>query len=228
VLSEVVLLESKTLRANVVRRTDVLDKVRVLAMLPDRTHVTTAMVADYFEVGIKAIRSMVVDHREELEANGYRVLTGTELSSFKELSYIQSPIRHLAIFPRRAVLNVAMLLRDSEIARQVRTYLLDTEFAARTTLVDNPVDNPVDDFVHRDTESLDRHIDNRIANVLGSTVVPMFNALIETAGEQRADLFALRRDVRRLERSPAMRRQRLSDTAWNISRRLPWPPLPPV
>lgn len=90
------------------------------------------MVATYFGVGIKAIRSLVVDHREESETNGYRVLAGTELSSFKELSYIQSQAPSLALFSRRTVLNVAMLLRDSEVARQVRTYLLDMESLARS------------------------------------------------------------------------------------------------
>jgi hypothetical protein len=51
-------------------------------------HVTTAMVATYFRVGRKAIRSLVVGHRTELEASGYRVLTGSEPSPFKELSGI--------------------------------------------------------------------------------------------------------------------------------------------
>ncbi|MCM2578555.1 hypothetical protein [Streptomyces meridianus] len=38
---------------------------------------------------------------------------------------------HLTLFTRRAVLNVAMLLRDSDVARRVRTYLLDVEEASR-------------------------------------------------------------------------------------------------
>ena len=33
----------------------------------------------------------------------------------------------LGILTRRAVLNVAMLLRDSDVARRVRGYLLDAE-----------------------------------------------------------------------------------------------------
>lgn len=33
-----------------------------------------------------------------------------------------------------------MLLRDSDVARQVRTYLLDTEYLARTQPVDNNTD----------------------------------------------------------------------------------------
>ncbi|OAH11863.1 restriction endonuclease [Streptomyces jeddahensis] len=135
------LLESKTLRDSVLDRTDVLDRVKALSLLPDGMHVTTAMVAAYFQVGTKAIESLVVDHREEMAANGYRVLTGPELTSFKEVSQIQSRTRAIAVYSRRAVLNVAMLLRDSEVARQVRTYLLDMEYLVRTQPVDNSVDS---------------------------------------------------------------------------------------
>lgn len=190
-INETALLESKALRDSALERTDVLDRVKVLSLLPDGMHVTTAMVATYFEVGLTAITSLLHDHREELGASGYRVLTGAELTSFKELSGIQSRSRSLALFSRRAVLNVAMLLRDSEVARQVRVYLLDMEYLART----QPVDNPV----QKDVASLDDHIDQRITHILGKTVVPMFNALIETSGEHRRELIALRAGVQRVE-----------------------------
>jgi restriction system protein len=108
VINESALLESKSLRDSVLDRTDVLDRVKALSLLPDGMHVTTAMVAAYFEVGLTAITSLVHDHREELEASGYRVLTGSELTSFKELSGIQSRTRSLALFSRRAVLNIAI------------------------------------------------------------------------------------------------------------------------
>ncbi|WP_234324110.1 hypothetical protein [Streptomyces sp. NRRL S-481] len=137
-INEKALLESQALRSGVLDRTDVLDRVKALSLLPDGMHVTTAMVAAYFNVTVEAIRALVQDHRDELEASEYRVLTGTELSDFKQLSGIQSRTRSLALFPRRAVLNVAMLLRDSEVARQVRIYLLDMEYLARTQPVENP------------------------------------------------------------------------------------------
>ena len=191
-INESALLESKSLRDSVLERTDVLDRVKALSLLPDGMHVTTAMVAAYFEVGLTAITSLVHDHRDELEASGYRVLTGSELTSFKELSGIQSRTRSLALFSRRAVLNIAMLLRDSEVARQVRVYLLDMEYLART--------QPVDNSVHGDVVSLDDRIDQRITHILGKTVVPMFNALIETSGEHRKELIALRAGVQRIER----------------------------
>ncbi|MET8982559.1 restriction endonuclease [Streptomyces sp. NPDC004539] len=204
-INETVLLESKSLRESVVERTEVLERVKVLSLLPDGVHVTTAMVAEYFGVRVKAIRSLVIDHRAELEASGYRVLAGTELSAFKALSGIESRTASLALYSRRAVLNVAMLLRDSETARQVRMYLLDMEYMVRS--------QPVDNSVHRLSQSIDELVDNRIderiVHILGKTVVPMFNALIETSGEHRKELVALRADVQGVERRLRQHKARL-------------------
>lgn len=130
--NELVLIESRTARQQYGNRIDVLDKVRAVPFLPDDLHVTTEGVAAFFDVTIKTITSLVVDHRAELESNGYNVISGTQLNSFKEFSQIQSRARSLALFDRRTLLNVAMLLRDSEVARQVRRYLLDSEQAVRT------------------------------------------------------------------------------------------------
>ncbi|WP_030543730.1 hypothetical protein [Streptomyces albus] len=131
---ESVLLESRALRDSLAARTNVLGKVKVLSMLPDGLHVTTRMVAGYFEVGEDVIRQLVARHRTELSSNGMATLRGADLRRFKQdiLSrhpgggYPQ-PRSNLGIFTRRAVLNVAMLLRDSPVAREVRRYLLDVE-----------------------------------------------------------------------------------------------------
>ncbi|MFF3455545.1 restriction endonuclease [Streptomyces sp. NPDC002730] len=201
-INEAVLLESRSLRKGVVARTEVLDRVKTLSLLPDGMHVTTAMVAAYFEVAETVINNLLSRHREELEVNGLRVLRGAELQEFKELtlsSYPESypqPRSGMAVWPRRAVLNVAMLLRDSEVARQVRTYLLDMEYMARTAPVDNSVHNPADS----PASSLDDCIDRRITHILGTAVVPMFNALIETSSEHRRELIDLRQDIQRVER----------------------------
>lgn len=55
--NEVALLESKALRDSVLDRTDVLDRVKALSLLPDGMH-TTAMVATYFGVTAEAIRQL--------------------------------------------------------------------------------------------------------------------------------------------------------------------------
>jgi uncharacterized coiled-coil protein SlyX len=49
-------------------------------------------------------------------------------------SYPQAATQ-LRLYTRRTVLNVAMLLRDSDIARCVRTYLLDAEAGLRDSYV---------------------------------------------------------------------------------------------
>ncbi|MFI2431598.1 restriction endonuclease [Streptomyces sp. NPDC018693] len=201
-INESALLESKSLRNSVLDRTDVLDRVKALSLLPDGMHVTTAMVAAYFEVAVKTLESLVEDHRDELEGSGYQVLTGTRLALFKRASGIQSRSKALALFSRRAVLNVAMLLRDSEVARQVRVYLLDMEYLARTQPVDNPAPT--------DGASLGDRIDQRITHILGKTVVPMFNALIETSGEHRRELIELRQDIENVERKLCWHHQRIS------------------
>ncbi|MFF8677402.1 restriction endonuclease [Streptomyces sp. NPDC015237] len=201
-INETALLESPALRSSVLERTDVLDRVKALSLLPDGMHVTTAMVAKYFSVTVEAVRALVHDHRAEMEASGYRVLTGQELSDFKQLSDIRSHTRSLALFPRRAVLNVAMLLRDGEVARQVRVYLLDMEYLARTQPVENPAPT--------DPAALDTRIDQRITHILGRTVVPMFNALIATSGEHRRELIELRADIENVERKLCWHHKRLA------------------
>lgn len=118
-------------RDTLVANTDVLDKVKALMLMPDGIHAMTEQAAHYFEVPVETIWSLVKDNREEIEADGYVVLEGASLASFKEASGITSRARSIALFPRRAILRVAMLLRDSAIARRIRDLLLDIEQVAR-------------------------------------------------------------------------------------------------
>lgn len=202
------LLESKSLRDSVLERTDVLDRVKALSLLPDGMHVTTAMVAAYFGVTTEAVRQLKARHHDELLCNGMVTLQGSELAQFKRdvLSRFPGgypqPRSSLTLYPRRAVLNIAMLLRDSEVARQVRVYLLDMEYAARTQPVENPPPTGL--------ASLDARIDQRITHILGKTVVPMFNALIATSGEHRRELIELREDIQNVERKLCWHHRRIS------------------
>ncbi|MFJ2645978.1 hypothetical protein ACIO1C_04495 [Streptomyces sp. NPDC087420] len=134
--SEVALLESRTMRAEHLGRVDALDKVKALVMLPDGIHIRTEDASRYFEVSTDVIRQLTARHRAELTENGMRVLRGSDLRSFHSDNMSLSsgsggsyPQRRssLTLYTRRSVLNIAMLLRDSDIARCVRTYLLDAE-----------------------------------------------------------------------------------------------------
>jgi hypothetical protein len=136
---ETALIESRALRDSVVGRTEVLDKVKALALLPDGLHVTSKEVADYFSVHRDIVRKLTQRHRAELTANGLQTLRGSDLQRFERdnlslsnSSYPQGRA-HLTLYTRRTVLNIAMLLRDSDTARRVRTYLLDAEEATRSS-----------------------------------------------------------------------------------------------
>lgn len=125
------LIESKSLRESVIDRTDVLDKVKKLLMLPDNLHISVEMAAEYYEVGIRAITSLIHDNRDELKSDGLRIIRGNELISLKEMGIVGKNTAGFTIIPRRAVLRIGMLLRDSEVAKTVRDYLLNVEEVAR-------------------------------------------------------------------------------------------------
>ncbi|MEV8095789.1 restriction endonuclease [Kitasatospora sp. NPDC085879] len=200
---DAVLLESPTMRATVADRVEVLDRVRALQLLPDGVHVTTEGVAAYFGVLPTTVKAVVFDHREELAANGYRVMTGSELGCFKELSGIRSRARSLALFTRRTVLNVAMLLRDSETARQVRCHLLDVEQEARRSAVDGAA-LPVDNAPRWPEGSLQAAVagvaEQVVRDVVGTAVVPLLNALAIEVGRNSSKIDAMADRVDRLER----------------------------
>ncbi|WP_157854361.1 hypothetical protein [Streptomyces varsoviensis] len=130
------------MRDSVMGHVEVLDKVGALRLLPDGIHITTEDVAAFFDIHREAVQKVVQRHRDELEDNGLRVVRGDDLRMFEmdslsiskgnsNRSYPQ--VRsNLTLFTRRAVLNAAMLLRDSAVAQRVRTYLLDTEESHRT------------------------------------------------------------------------------------------------
>lgn len=128
-IQELALTESRSLREQYADRTDVLDKVKALALLPDGTHADIPAVARYFEVTEDAIGSMIRRNRDELSDNGLLVLRGAEYREFAtvNLTVANPQARSITLFTRRAVLNAGQLLTESPIAKAIRTYLLDVE-----------------------------------------------------------------------------------------------------
>jgi len=132
---ELVLTESKTLRAQYRDRTDALEKVGALIMLPDTVHATVEMVAGYFQVPAKTIDSVIQRNRDELESNGLRTLRDADLQEFKDTfrEHLSSAVlrsARLTLLPRPAILNIGQLLTESSVARTVRQYLLTVEATA--------------------------------------------------------------------------------------------------
>jgi hypothetical protein len=90
-------------------------------------------VADFFEVTERTIDNCLEKNEKELSKNGYDVLIGKRLIDFKlvmskgfdnENDFVIKTVR-LGIFNFRAFLNIAMLLTDSEKARELRSVILD-------------------------------------------------------------------------------------------------------
>ena len=139
-MKEVDLLERKEAREDCVSRVEVLDKVGELLLLPNTEYATTEQVANYYEVGIEAIRKLFQRNKEELVNNGAIILGANKIvddilrvdkmSIHKTKSGIligdnKLNYRSNLLFSKRAILNVGMLLRDSEVAKEIRTRLLD-------------------------------------------------------------------------------------------------------
>lgn len=76
-------IDDLALRDTYVKKIDVLDKVKVLSLLPDNEHMTTKMVAEYYRVDNVTIRQIIVRHNEELLTDGLRVIKGHELKTIK-------------------------------------------------------------------------------------------------------------------------------------------------
>jgi hypothetical protein len=127
-LNELALLQSQALRAEHANRVDVLDKVKALSLLPDGVHATTELVANYYEVSPEALDQIVKRNRRELEDNGYKVMSRAEFESVIGDTLELSPqARRIAVFNRKAILNVGQLLTGSQVAKDVRAYLLNLE-----------------------------------------------------------------------------------------------------
>lgn len=136
------LIISKELREQMASHYEVLEKVKQLLLIPDTDTATINNVANYYEVDVEAIQKIYQKHKDEFDLDGVvkmksnDFLNWTKVPSQKAGStgmlfengitfYIGNA--GIKVFPRRAILRVGMLLRDSQVAKEVRTQLLNIE-----------------------------------------------------------------------------------------------------
>jgi hypothetical protein len=91
---------------------------------------TKQQVIAIFEITDRTVERYLASRGEELKANGYQLLKGINLRNFKEIidgtdMNDGTKTSILGIFSFRAVLNLGMLLTESEPARLLRSRLLD-------------------------------------------------------------------------------------------------------
>ena len=90
---------------------------------------TKSQVAELLEVDDRTIERYLASNGEELKKNGYRLLKGNSLKDFKKLHVTDIHVGDKAptagIFSFRAVLNLSMLLTESDKAKAIRSRVLD-------------------------------------------------------------------------------------------------------
>lgn len=90
-------------------------------------------VADLLGIDERTIDRYLSSHEDELRQNGYRVLKGKSLKNMKlaqvddinVVDLIGPKVPTLGVFSFRAVLNMAMLVTESERAKAIRSRMLD-------------------------------------------------------------------------------------------------------
>ena len=143
-MTELSIVESKALREEVAGRVEVLDKVKELFLLPKLEMMTIQQVADYYEVGAEAIQKCYRRNKDEISMDGASKIPvksmvsrfGQDVQIVSKKGYkdvklsdditLRVPNVGILLFPKRAILRIGMLLRDSKVAREIRTQLLNT------------------------------------------------------------------------------------------------------
>jgi len=143
-MEEIMLIERKDLREELAGRVQVLDKVKKLFLLPKVDMVTSQQLAAYYELPVESINTCYRRNKEEVDQDGtfLRKLDfwnvhfehsktipparGSVAFQIDENTTLLVPNAGIRLFSKRAVLRIGMLLRDSEVAKEVRTQLLNT------------------------------------------------------------------------------------------------------
>jgi hypothetical protein len=141
ILSDSVLVESKSARDNQLtslshdRATEVLNKTKALffALWQGVGLTISSQLAEFYETDVETVQKLCQRHRDEFEADGLRTLRGKEVKDVVDILSISSRTPNLTIWPPRAALRLGMLLRDSEVAKAIRTALLNAIESAAPT-----------------------------------------------------------------------------------------------
>ena len=133
IISDSVLIESKSARDNQLESVSdedaqsILAKVKALyfAVWKGVGTATTEQLAQFYEVPVGTVRPLLKPYKEEFEADGVKVLRAKALKDARCLIQLPSETSQALIWTPRAALRLGMILRDSVVAKAVRTSLLD-------------------------------------------------------------------------------------------------------
>lgn len=122
-------------REQYMNRIDVLDKVKKLKMLGDKKHTSIKFLSEYFGMKVPTLTTYIHRNNEVLVEDGLKKLEGLELEGFKHKYNMPGKFIKLYIVPKRAVLRLAMILKNSDTAIKIRKELTDEEDGAQQELV---------------------------------------------------------------------------------------------
>lgn len=147
--NEETLVESREARERCMERTEVLDKVKHLFLIPGMEYLTATQVADFYEVDAETIKKVRQRNSDEFAEDGVHKEPITSFRDFNRDNMSRSntdvvitPLRGrikfaygnttvivpntgITVYPKRAILRMGMLLRDSKVAKEVRTQILN-------------------------------------------------------------------------------------------------------
>jgi len=134
---------TQELTTSLVARKNVLNNRYALQQLESRlalngmvfegeTLFTKQQAAVLLDIDERTIDRYLSSHGQELEASGYRLLKGKTLKNIRlshvddiDVVHISPKTSALGVFPFRALLNLAMLVTESERAKTIRSRMLD-------------------------------------------------------------------------------------------------------
>lgn len=121
-------------RQNVLNNMIVLDNLRDYLGVPgmlfqNEYKYTKQEISDFYQIDIATVERYLESHEKEIKHNGYTVLKGKSLKEFKKqfghIINLPSKTAHLGVFNFRSFLNLGMLLVESEVAKALRSKILD-------------------------------------------------------------------------------------------------------
>ena len=136
------ILEKEELRQEILnnnRSLNIMDKYKTITTINNMEYETLDKVAEYFEVDYDCIKKLIQNNKRELIKNGLLILKGRETrellvrennSPTNYRGYFIADNRKFAnksniLVNKRCFLNMAMLLRDSRVAQDIRSKILD-------------------------------------------------------------------------------------------------------
>lgn len=91
-------------------------------------YMTEPMVANFYGVPNKTIKTLATRNENELKGYGYKVYKKSEILKFQDETLENVPNRGLRLYPTKAVIVVGMMLTDSPVAEQLRRDIMDILF----------------------------------------------------------------------------------------------------